>query len=93
MGALHRLPVRLPGHPRHLLLPELPAADGSSAWYLRPDYRITCYDAKHRRYIAAGTFWIILYICGIPLFFLGLLWYYKARVQQHALQRNARSPG
>lgn len=63
--------------------------DMSVAPFLRADYRIRCDSDDYRRYRAAGVFWVIVYPAGIPLLFLGLLFYYG--VPQMALRKHVAS--
>ena len=41
--------------------------------FLDADLAITCYDALHWRYIAAGVAWLFLVPVGVPAFFVWLL--------------------
>lgn len=51
------------------------AIEGTS--YLVADYRVQCYTRKHVRYMAVGAMWLLVYPIGVPLCFLGLLYYYR----------------
>jgi len=35
-------------------------------WYIRSDLRYQCYTVEHNRFRAAGVFWAIVYVAGIP---------------------------
>lgn len=43
-------------------------------WYIRSDLRYQCYTVEHNRFRAAGVFWAIVYVAGIPVaYWLALL--------------------
>ena len=54
----------------------LPDGHGGYAQYLTRDYRVECYTAKHKRYVAAAAFYTIFYAFGIPVAFWLLLRYF-----------------
>lgn len=54
----------------------LPDGRGGYTQYLSRDYRVECYTAKHKRYVAAAAFYTIFYAFGIPLAFWLLLRYF-----------------
>ena len=58
-------------------------------WYLNPDLSVLCYTPEHYRYMRLGGFWIALYPIGIPVFFAGLLWYYRIPRTSGILRRTA----
>ena len=45
--------------------------------FLDADLSITCHDALHRRYVAAGVAWLFVVPIGVPSFFLWLLRRYR----------------
>jgi hypothetical protein len=46
--------------------------------YLRADYSLTCYNSKWRFYAGYSMLFVVLYVCGFPLFVLSKLWRYRS---------------
>jgi hypothetical protein len=57
--------------------------------YLRQDMVHQCYVGDHVRYYKAAIFWTIIYVVGIPVFFLALLFHYQVPTVARDLQRAA----
>ncbi len=45
--------------------------------YLVADHRVQCWTTEHWRYVGAGIFWLFAIPLGIPVAFLGLLYYFR----------------
>ena len=48
-----------------------------SSYFLYDDYRVQCYTPQHLRYVALGTFWLFVFVIGVPLGFGLLLIHYR----------------
>jgi hypothetical protein len=46
------------------------------AAFLRVDFRVQCFTARHNSYMKAAVFWIFIYPVGVPLCFWAALRYY-----------------
>lgn len=57
--------------------------------YLDADLAITCYDAVHWRYIAAGVVWLFVVPVGVPCFFLRLLRRFHVPAMAALMEDNA----
>lgn len=55
---------------------QLPDGAGGTAWFLRADYREQCYTPRHRAYMAAAAFYVVVYPFGVPFTFWLLLRHY-----------------
>lgn len=49
---------------------------GDAGTFLRSDLRVQCFTPRHRSYMKAAVFWILVYPVGVPLLFWVALRYY-----------------
>lgn len=61
---------------------------GDESWLFR-SMETQCGTAEHRRYVKVGAFWVCLYVIGIPLLFLALLFRYRVPHTATRLRRTA----
>ena len=50
-------------------------------YYLREDYSLTCYDAKWQSMAVYASFFLVIYVIGLPAFILSTLWRYSRKLE------------
>ena len=59
-------------------------------WYLREEASKQCYTSSQESYRAAATFWTIVFVAGVPVLYVALLWYYNVPAVARELKHNSR---
>jgi hypothetical protein len=46
-------------------------------WFLQADYRYQCFDTQWNGYLAIALPGLLVYVLGVPAYFVGTLWWHK----------------